>query len=182
MINFGDRCFTCECQISEIYRYLCRVKRRTVRIGREVRQLDLYMCPICQRAIIKNDVTTILKRYGNYVRYGVYPIPLTDNFIVSWQDELRNTDIYALVRKILMKEIWSMPTMAVANKYRMSDKAVEKQCKIYDIPKPPRGFWNKYNAGYYDICYRMIPVQVKEIVGLDYLQEHYYIAIPATNY
>ena len=45
------------------------------------------------------------------------------------------------------KEIWSMPTMELAKKYRMSDKALEKWCKSYGIQKPPVGFWNKVKVG-----------------------------------
>jgi len=43
----------------------------------------------------------------------------------------------------LLKEIWEIPTTKVAKKYGVSDKAVEKWCKKYDIQKPPRGYWAK---------------------------------------
>ena len=37
--------------------------------------------------------------------------------------------------------IWSKPTVQIAKQYGVSDKAVEKWCKQYDISKPPRGYW-----------------------------------------
>jgi len=43
----------------------------------------------------------------------------------------------------LLKLIWETPTIQVAKKFGVSDKAVEKWCKGYGISKPPRGYWNK---------------------------------------
>jgi len=43
--------------------------------------------------------------------------------------------------------VWRMPTVSVALRLGVSDKAVEKRCKKYDIPKPPRGYWQKHDAG-----------------------------------
>ena len=39
--------------------------------------------------------------------------------------------------------IWEMPTTKVAKLYGVSDKAVEKWCKKYNLSKPPRGYWMK---------------------------------------
>lgn len=39
--------------------------------------------------------------------------------------------------------IWKIPTTHVAEKYGVSDKAVEKWCKKLGISKPPRGHWAK---------------------------------------
>jgi len=46
-------------------------------------------------------------------------------------------------KEILEKLIWEKPTTHIANEYEVSDKAVEKWCKYYDIKKPPRGYWTK---------------------------------------
>lgn len=43
----------------------------------------------------------------------------------------------------LHKMVWNESTVKVAQKFSCSDKAVEKWCKKYNIPKPPRGFWTK---------------------------------------
>lgn len=41
----------------------------------------------------------------------------------------------------LEKIIWKQPTTHIAKIYGVSDKAVEKWCKTYNISKPPRGYW-----------------------------------------
>lgn len=43
----------------------------------------------------------------------------------------------------LFKLLWEMPTIKVAAKFGVSDKAVEKWAKLYGIEKPPRGHWAK---------------------------------------
>jgi hypothetical protein len=43
----------------------------------------------------------------------------------------------------LQKAVWSMPTVAVAKLYGVSDVAVAKRCTSRQIPKPPRGFWEQ---------------------------------------
>lgn len=48
----------------------------------------------------------------------------------------------------LRKEIWILPTSTLANKYNVSDKALEKHCRKYNIEKPPRGYWQKLEEGY----------------------------------
>ena len=45
----------------------------------------------------------------------------------------------------LQKLIWEIPTIHVAKKFGVSDKAIEKWCKAYEINKPPRGYWAKRN-------------------------------------
>lgn len=43
----------------------------------------------------------------------------------------------------LSKLIWELPTIQLAKKFNISDKALEKWCKTYGIDKPPRGYWAK---------------------------------------
>lgn len=38
--------------------------------------------------------------------------------------------------------IWAMPTTKLAKKFGVSDKAISSWCKLYGIPKPPRGYWS----------------------------------------
>ncbi len=46
-------------------------------------------------------------------------------------------------KETLEKMLWEMPTTKIANTYSVSDKAVEKWAKAYDLNKPPRGYWAK---------------------------------------
>lgn len=43
----------------------------------------------------------------------------------------------------LEKLIWKIPTVKIAKMLGVSDKAVEKKCKKFNINKPPRGYWAK---------------------------------------
>lgn len=42
--------------------------------------------------------------------------------------------------------LWEIPTLQIAKKYGVSDNAVAKWAKTYDLEKPPRGFWAKKSA------------------------------------
>lgn len=44
----------------------------------------------------------------------------------------------------LSELVWKMPTTKVAELFGVSDKAVEKRCKLLGICKPPRGYWSKF--------------------------------------
>lgn len=46
-------------------------------------------------------------------------------------------------REELLKMIWEKPTVAIAEELGVSDKCIEKWCRCYEIPKPPRGYWQK---------------------------------------
>lgn len=43
----------------------------------------------------------------------------------------------------LKELIWTYPTSTIASMYGVSDKAIEKRCKKFNIEKPPRGYWTK---------------------------------------
>ena len=50
-------------------------------------------------------------------------------------------------KQILEELIWKKPTTHIAKDFGVSDKAVDKWCKKYDLEKPPRGYWAKLNKG-----------------------------------
>jgi Zn finger protein HypA/HybF involved in hydrogenase expression len=70
-----------------------------------------------------------------------------------WQDAYCSTKCSRLaVRKVerpskkeLQQLIWEIPTIHIAKKFGVSDKAIGKWCKAYGIDKPPRGYWTKLN-------------------------------------
>ncbi len=41
----------------------------------------------------------------------------------------------------LLKLLWSKSTIQIAKQYKVSDVAISKWAKYYNIPKPPRGYW-----------------------------------------
>jgi hypothetical protein len=50
---------------------------------------------------------------------------------------------FAVEAEELEQLVWLMPTTEVAQLFGVSDKAIEKRCKLLGIPKPPRGYWTK---------------------------------------
>ncbi len=39
--------------------------------------------------------------------------------------------------------LWQMPTVKIASRFGVTDKAIEKWAKGYELLKPPRGYWTK---------------------------------------
>lgn len=54
---------------------------------------------------------------------------------------------FNISKEELQELVWSMPTTEVAKIYGVSDKAIEKRCKLLGVNKPPRGYWIKVKAG-----------------------------------
>jgi 5-methylcytosine-specific restriction endonuclease McrA len=50
---------------------------------------------------------------------------------------------FFITKEELEKIIWEKPAAEIARIYNVSDKAVEKRCKILGIEKPGRGYWMK---------------------------------------
>ena len=46
----------------------------------------------------------------------------------------------------LKKMLWETPTVQLAKKFGVSDKAIEKWAKAYNLEKPARGYWEKLKA------------------------------------
>lgn len=46
----------------------------------------------------------------------------------------------------LQKLLWELPTVKIARRFGVSDVAVGKWAKEYDLSKPPRGYWAKQSA------------------------------------
>jgi hypothetical protein len=49
-------------------------------------------------------------------------------------------------RDELYKMVWSKPTTQIASDFGVTDKAIEKWCKDYQIEKPYRGYWIRKNV------------------------------------
>lgn len=48
-----------------------------------------------------------------------------------------------LSRQQLYVWVWSKPTSQIAEELGISDSALGKTCKKFNVPKPPRGYWTK---------------------------------------
>ena len=54
---------------------------------------------------------------------------------------------WKMTRQELYDWVWSKPGTHLAKEMGVSDVAISKACKRYDIPRPPMGHWAKVNAG-----------------------------------
>jgi hypothetical protein len=50
-------------------------------------------------------------------------------------------------REQLYAEVWSQPITAVARRYGVSNVYLARVCDELRVPKPPRGFWQRREAG-----------------------------------
>ena len=83
----------------------------------------------------------------------------------SYQDLCSNCALATNRYEELLGLVWSRPTSQAAQELGLSDKAIEKQCRIWNVPKPPRGFWAKWHAGHMLECRQMLPADVKDRLG-----------------
>lgn len=52
-----------------------------------------------------------------------------------------------MTREELYGLVWLKPGTHLSKDLGVSDVAISKACKRYDIPRPPAGHWAKVNAG-----------------------------------
>ncbi len=60
---------------------------------------------------------------------------------------LKKQETKKILRKELYDLVWSKPIMDIAKEFGISDRGLGKVCERYDIPKPPRGYWQRISAG-----------------------------------
>jgi len=87
--------------------------------------------------VSRTTVRNWCKRYGITVKY------YKDGAKKIMQREQRGQLSSCPPKEILQDLIWKYPTTKIAKMYSVSDKAVEKWCKKYNLSKPPRGYWAK---------------------------------------
>jgi hypothetical protein len=52
-----------------------------------------------------------------------------------------------LDRETFYKQVWTVPMTQLALKYGISDVGLAKVCRRYQVPRPPRGYWARVEAG-----------------------------------
>lgn len=60
---------------------------------------------------------------------------------------LKQKNIITVSRQELYDLVWSRPIMNIAKDFGISDRGLGRVCERYNIPKPPRGYWQKIAAG-----------------------------------
>lgn len=61
--------------------------------------------------------------------------------------QAREKGSHSLTRAELYELVWTSSSVQVAKSLGVSDVAIAKICKRYDIPKPPLGYWARVRAG-----------------------------------
>lgn len=97
--------------------------------GSHIVVLDQQPCSVCNRLFVPSDL------YQKYCSVSCY--------LNERRQRLPRVDA-----EVLAKQVWEMPTTAVARLYGVSGKAVEKWCTKLGIPKPGRGYWVRKEFGY----------------------------------
>lgn len=75
------------------------------------------------------------------------PKPKTPKIKIVFKEnkipKLRKTKIVWPSNEELKEMVWREPSSKLSKMLGVSDKAIEKRCKKFDISKPPRGYWEK---------------------------------------
>ena len=58
-----------------------------------------------------------------------------------------DTEGTQISRQKLYEEVWAQPVTKLAKQFGLSDVGFAKICKKYNIPRPPRGYWARRQAG-----------------------------------
>ncbi len=102
-------------------------------------ELEKLLWEIPKTKIAEKFNCTVSTINGHLQHYGIeYLIP--KNY---WQTSKNKKPSGEHLRNL----VWEIPTNKIGKLYGVSDKAVEKWCKKYNIEKPPRGYWNRRQAG-----------------------------------
>lgn len=68
------------------------------------------------------------------------------NCRIVWNKGMNASFVQQITKQDLERLVWEMPTSHIAKRFGVSDKAVEKWCKKYEIIKPARGHWRKQSS------------------------------------
>src|SRR6266446_6792709 len=51
-------------------------------------------------------------------------------------------------RRGLYERVWSTPILKLCEEFWLSDRGLAKLCARHNVPRPPRGYWAKTQAGH----------------------------------
>ena len=57
------------------------------------------------------------------------------------------SQVSKLSREELYSLVWQKPIIQLAEEFGLSDQGLAKICRKFEIPRPPRGYWAKLEAG-----------------------------------
>lgn len=106
-----------------------------------------FLCPNChsQQQHKMNKGKTGLINFKSYNKKVIILKQKIKNINKMHEYRIKSRKVERPSKEELFKLLWELPTTKIANQYGVSDKAVEKWSKSYNIQKPPRGYWAKQN-------------------------------------
>lgn len=160
---FNDKSLRFQCKYSSNGRFTkgCTFysggKVKTVKY--EIQNFDfyaIYISEIDKCVYIPNNKEEYSKVFytppnfsGKYLWYEDYLNIIESNDLILRTSEIkRDYKPIEILRKVdrpskekLSKLLWEKPTTQIAKEFGVSDKAINKWAKTYQISKPPRGYW-----------------------------------------
>ncbi len=100
-----------------------------------------FLCPNCHRQTATYGYKSQKRESGKSISHANKKVP-----------HIKARKVERPSQEALAKMIWEKPTTHIAKDFGVSGKAIEKWCKSYGIPKPPRGYWNKQNKSQFSIA------------------------------
>lgn len=102
--------------------------------------------PLALRQLVSNGDGTYRCQYahGTCLHCGkLLSHPYQDTYCSVQCSRLASRRAIRPSKEELEKLVWTKSTVQVAKDFGVSDKTIEKWCKLYGIEKPPRGYWAK---------------------------------------
>ena len=100
----------------------------------------------------QNNISLLASPEKQGTRYSKKPCPICAKEILSSSPCCKSCCAKSLRKtewptpEELQKLVWEKPTTQIAKDFGVSDNAISKWCKNYDITKPSRGYWAKQKS------------------------------------
>lgn len=107
-----------------------------------------FLCPNCH-SLTPNFYNTKIYNYCDCGNKKYHKNKFCEKCFRKYSKELglQHRKVERPNKEELEKIIWLIPTIKIAKQYGVTDKAIDKWCKSYNIQKPPRGYWSKQKMG-----------------------------------
>ena len=94
---------------------------------------------------LRNPVTLFCAHCGK--PFQVQPSKAKKRKHCSVPCNLETKKLFDPTEDELFAYVWETSTLQLGEHFGVSDKAIEKRCKKFNIHKPPRGYWALIYAG-----------------------------------
>jgi len=88
------------------------------------------------------DFTDVANK-KNYIDFGLSSEDVISSYCRKGVPHLKSRKVERPTKEELEKLVWEFPITHLSKKFGVSDVAIGKWCKTYNIIKPGRGYWKK---------------------------------------